>query len=90
MLFNNLQLETFRHVASKMNYTLLMFFIQKETHFPHGSLIIARCKQFGLYKLKGDNALHCENGDWAPKFPECVPTTVVTNFTGLLICSINM
>ncbi|XP_072930729.1 locomotion-related protein Hikaru genki isoform X2 [Epargyreus clarus] len=56
--------------------------IERETHFPHGSLIIAKCKHFGLYKMKGDNTLRCENGEWVPKLPECVPTTVVTNFTG--------
>lgn len=56
--------------------------IDSDTHFPHGSIIVARCKLFGLYKLKGDSSLHCENGEWTPKWPECVPTTVVTNFTG--------
>lgn len=56
--------------------------ITKDTHFPHGSVLLSRCKHFGLYKLKGDNMLHCENGEWTPKLPECVPTTVVTNFTG--------
>ncbi|KAM3968462.1 locomotion-related protein hikaru genki [Aphomia sociella] len=56
--------------------------IDKGTHFPHGSNIVARCKHYGLYKLKGESMLRCENGEWAPKWPECVPTTVVTNFTG--------
>ncbi|XP_049884615.1 locomotion-related protein Hikaru genki isoform X2 [Pectinophora gossypiella] len=56
--------------------------IDKHTSFPHGSLITARCKHFGHYKMKGDGLLHCENGEWKPKLPECVPTTVITNFTG--------
>ncbi|XP_013189377.1 locomotion-related protein Hikaru genki [Amyelois transitella] len=56
--------------------------IDKDTHFPHGSVIVARCRHYGLYKLKGDNLLRCENGEWMPKLPECVPTTLVTNFTG--------
>lgn len=56
--------------------------IEKETSFPHGSSIVARCIHFGFYKLKGDNTMHCENGEWVPKFPECVPTSVITNFTG--------
>ncbi|KAL4717775.1 hypothetical protein ACJJTC_000924 [Scirpophaga incertulas] len=56
--------------------------IDKETHFPHGSVILARCIHFGLYKLKGEATLRCENGEWVPKLPECVPTTLVTNFTG--------
>ncbi|KAL0851687.1 hypothetical protein ABMA28_000020 [Loxostege sticticalis] len=56
--------------------------IDKDTPFPHGSVIVARCRHFGLYKLKGEGTLRCENGEWTPKLPECVPTTVVTNFTG--------
>lgn len=51
-------------------------------HFPHGSVLVSRCKHFGLYKMKGENTLRCENGEWTPKMAECVPTTVVTNFTG--------
>ncbi|XP_063633175.1 locomotion-related protein Hikaru genki [Cydia splendana] len=55
--------------------------IEKVMHFPHGATIVARCRNFGLYKMKGDGVLRCENGDWAPRFPECVPTTLITNFT---------
>ncbi|XP_073955742.1 locomotion-related protein hikaru genki isoform X2 [Choristoneura fumiferana] len=56
--------------------------VEKETHFSHGATIVARCRNFGLYKMKGDGVLRCENGEWVPKLPECVPTTVITNFTG--------
>ncbi|KPI96195.1 Locomotion-related protein Hikaru genki [Papilio xuthus] len=56
--------------------------IEKETYFPHGSIVTSKCKHFGLYKLKGESQVRCENGEWSPKFPECVPTTLVTNFTG--------
>ncbi|KAJ2954041.1 hypothetical protein O0L34_g2254 [Tuta absoluta] len=56
--------------------------IDNDTSFPHGSMITARCKHFGHYKLKGDGTLRCENGEWSPKIPECVPTTLITNFTG--------
>ncbi|CAF4748505.1 unnamed protein product [Pieris macdunnoughi] len=56
--------------------------IENDTNFPHNTTITARCKYFGMYKLKGENEIRCENGEWDPKFPECVPTTVITNFTG--------
>ncbi|KAG6461638.1 hypothetical protein O3G_MSEX012764 [Manduca sexta] len=56
--------------------------IEKETNFPHASVVTARCKHFGLYKIKGENTIRCENGEWTPKWPECVPTSVITNFTG--------
>ncbi|CAK1588528.1 unnamed protein product [Parnassius mnemosyne] len=56
--------------------------IDKETYFPHGSLVVSKCKHFGLYKLKGESQVRCENGEWSPKFPECVPTSLITNFTG--------
>ncbi|CAH0715962.1 unnamed protein product, partial [Brenthis ino] len=52
-----------------------------DTYFPHGSVIVARCKHFGLYKLTGDNMLRCENGEWSSKMPKCVPTSVITNYT---------
>lgn len=64
---------------------MIRIVLQKDTHFPHGSTIVARCRHFGLYKLKGDGVMRCENGEWIPKLPECVPTTVVTNFTGMYI-----
>ncbi|XP_026500502.1 locomotion-related protein Hikaru genki isoform X1 [Vanessa tameamea] len=53
-----------------------------DTYFPHGSVIVARCKHFGLYKLTGENMLRCENGEWSSKMPQCVPTSVITNYTG--------
>ncbi|XP_028169488.1 locomotion-related protein Hikaru genki isoform X2 [Ostrinia furnacalis] len=56
--------------------------IDKDTRFPHGSVLTARCRHFGLYKLRGDGVLRCDNGEWAPRAPDCVPTTLVTNFTG--------
>ncbi|XP_041986294.1 locomotion-related protein Hikaru genki-like [Aricia agestis] len=52
-----------------------------DTYFPHGSIITARCKHFGLYKIKGDNVVRCENGIWSTKMPTCVPTSILTNFT---------
>ncbi|KOB75670.1 Hikaru genki, partial [Operophtera brumata] len=49
---------------------------QKETSFPHGATIVSRCIHFGLYKLKGDGVMRCENGEWMPGFPECLSVTV--------------
>ncbi|XP_050683915.1 locomotion-related protein Hikaru genki isoform X2 [Leptidea sinapis] len=71
----------------KHEYPLLTVYfrnssIQNDTNFPHNTTISARCKYFGMYKLKGDSEIRCENGAWLSKFPECVPTTVITNFTG--------
>ncbi|KAG7313024.1 hypothetical protein JYU34_000105 [Plutella xylostella] len=56
--------------------------IMEPTLFPHGSVVAARCRLLGLYKLKGEGSMRCENGEWTPRFPECVPTTLITNFTG--------
>ncbi|XP_032527367.1 locomotion-related protein Hikaru genki isoform X2 [Danaus plexippus] len=56
--------------------------ILTDTYFPHGSAIVVRCKHFGLYKLTGENILRCENGEWEPKWPICVPTSMITNYTG--------
>ncbi|KAF4518190.1 hypothetical protein B566_EDAN005915, partial [Ephemera danica] len=40
-----------------------------------------RCRELGLYKLLGESALHCQNGAWSHRIPNCIPTTLVTNFT---------
>lgn len=41
-----------------------------------------RCKQLGLYKLLGTANPRCQNGNWTTRLPSCVPTTLLTNFTG--------
>lgn len=48
---------------------------------PHGHLLQARCEDLGLYKLVGEAKVLCSNGLWAPKLPQCVPTTLLTNFS---------
>lgn len=50
--------------------------------FPHGSQLQVRCKQLGLYKLLGTANPRCQNGNWTTRLPSCVPTTLLTNFTG--------
>lgn len=49
---------------------------------PHGHSLQARCKDLGLYKLLGETRVLCSNGLWAPRMPSCVPTTLLTNFSG--------
>lgn len=49
---------------------------------PHGHSLQARCKELGLYKLLGETRVLCSNGLWAPRMPSCVPTTLLTNFSG--------
>lgn len=49
---------------------------------PHGHSLQARCKDLGLYKLLGESRVLCSNGLWAPRMPSCVPTTLLTNFSG--------
>lgn len=52
---------------------------------PHGHSLQARCKDLGLYKLLGETRVLCSNGLWAPRMPSCVPTTLLTNFSGNFI-----
>lgn len=49
---------------------------------PHGHSLQARCKDLGLYKLLGETRVLCSNGQWAPRIPTCVSTTLLTNFSG--------
>ncbi|XP_045784937.1 locomotion-related protein Hikaru genki [Maniola jurtina] len=53
-----------------------------DTYFPHGSVLAVRCKHFGLYKFVGESLLRCDNGEWSHKMPSCVPTSLITNYTG--------
>jgi hypothetical protein len=48
---------------------------------PHGHTLQARCEDLGLYKLVGEAKVLCSNGLWAPKLPQCVPTTLLTNYS---------
>lgn len=48
----------------------------------HGHSLQARCKDLGLYKLLGETRVLCSNGLWAPRMPSCVPTTLLTNYSG--------
>ncbi|KAL7046572.1 hypothetical protein ACKWTF_002641 [Chironomus riparius] len=48
---------------------------------PHGHTLQARCADLGLYKLVGEAKVLCSNGLWAPKLPQCVPTTLLTNYS---------
>ncbi|KAH0812019.1 hypothetical protein GEV33_010772 [Tenebrio molitor] len=41
-----------------------------------------RCRELGLYKLLGTASPRCQNGVWSSRLPSCVPTTLLTNFTG--------
>lgn len=50
--------------------------------FPHGARLQIRCRELGLYKLLGTATPRCQNGVWSSKLPSCVPTTLLTNFTG--------
>lgn len=60
----------FYHICQTLNWDL-----------PHGHLLQARCEDLGLYKLVGEAKVLCSNGLWAPKLPQCVPTTLLTNFS---------
>lgn len=48
--------------------------------FPHEAVLLARCRELGMYKLLGSPSLQCQNGKWTERVPHCVPTTVLTNF----------
>ncbi|KAK3927220.1 Locomotion-related protein Hikaru genki [Frankliniella fusca] len=48
--------------------------------FPHEAVLQARCRELGMYKLRGAASLQCQNGKWSERVPHCVPTTVLTNF----------
>jgi hypothetical protein len=50
--------------------------------FPHGAQVSVRCRELGVYKLLGESALECQNGVWSHRVPNCIPTTLLTNFTG--------
>lgn len=49
---------------------------------PHGHSLQARCSDLGMYKLLGESRVLCSNGLWAPRMPSCVPTTLLTNYSG--------
>ncbi|KAJ9584513.1 hypothetical protein L9F63_021123, partial [Diploptera punctata] len=49
--------------------------------FPHGAIVLARCRELGVYKLLGESSLQCKNGAWSHRIPACIPTTMLTNFT---------
>lgn len=60
------------------------FFSLRQTlnwDLPHGHTLQARCEDLGLYKLVGEAKVLCSNGLWAPKLPQCVPTTLLTNYS---------
>ncbi|XP_032685716.1 locomotion-related protein Hikaru genki isoform X2 [Odontomachus brunneus] len=42
---------------------------------------MVRCRELGKYKFIGDSLLHCRNGTWNGKLPNCVPTTAISNYT---------
>ncbi|PNF36286.1 hypothetical protein B7P43_G05854 [Cryptotermes secundus] len=49
--------------------------------FPHGAMVLVRCRELGVYKLLGESSLQCQNGVWTHRPPACIPTTMLTNFT---------
>ncbi|XP_072161631.1 locomotion-related protein Hikaru genki [Bemisia tabaci] len=60
------------------NKTLLSF----NGSFAHKSVLNLRCQDpLGLYKLLGESINVCEDGVWSHKFPACIPTTSITNYT---------
>jgi len=64
-------------------WSVAVFFVQTERlTFPHGATVQVRCRELGVYKLLGDSALQCQNGAWNHRTPVCIPTTILTNFTG--------
>ena len=64
-------------------WRVAMFCVQTERlTFPHGTTVQVRCRELGVYKLLGDSALQCQNGAWNHRIPACIPTTILTNFTG--------
>lgn len=52
---------------------------------PHGHSLQARCSDLGMYKLLGESRVLCSNGLWAPRMPSCVPTTLLTNYSGTAV-----
>lgn len=48
---------------------------------PHNERVMVRCRELGKYKFIGDSLLHCRNGTWNGKQPNCVPTTSISNYT---------
>ncbi|KAJ3629526.1 hypothetical protein MTP99_013917 [Tenebrio molitor] len=52
--------------------------------FPHEAKLQIRCRELGLYKLLGTASPRCQNGVWSSRLPSCVPTTLLTNFTGII------
>ncbi|XP_059475487.1 locomotion-related protein Hikaru genki-like [Neocloeon triangulifer] len=49
--------------------------------FPDGAQVSVRCRELGVYKLLGESSLTCQNGVWSHEVPNCIPTTLLTNFT---------
>ncbi|XP_014487634.1 PREDICTED: locomotion-related protein Hikaru genki isoform X3 [Dinoponera quadriceps] len=47
----------------------------------HNERVTLRCRELGKYKFIGDSLLHCRNGTWNGKLPNCVPTTAISNYT---------
>lgn len=74
------------HVTElNLTLTIICYVFQKDDwSFPHGARLKVRCRELGLYKLLGDAGPRCQNGQWTSRLPSCVPTTMLTNFTGLL------
>ncbi|KAE8737058.1 hypothetical protein FOCC_FOCC017483 [Frankliniella occidentalis] len=62
--------------------TILKRFVMQASQllFPHDAVLQARCRELGMYKLRGAASLQCQNGKWSERVPHCVPTTVLTNF----------
>ncbi|XP_068617920.1 locomotion-related protein Hikaru genki isoform X3 [Battus philenor] len=54
----------YRHDNKLLSISFKNSSIDKETYFPHGSVVISKCKHFGLYKIKGESHVRCENA-WA-------------------------
>lgn len=75
---------------ASVSYYMIFFSFNLQTNgwdVPHGHSLQARCKDLGLYKLLGETRVLCSNGLWAPRMPSCVPTTLLTNFSGNLNCT---
>ncbi|XP_077302053.1 locomotion-related protein hikaru genki isoform X4 [Arctopsyche grandis] len=76
----------FRECTMQSDYPYLTLTFKNNSillgsRFAHGSIVQARCKELGTYKLLGENSIMCANGEWTSKFPTCIPTSILTNFT---------
>ncbi|UYV80321.1 hig [Cordylochernes scorpioides] len=55
--------------------------VEETLELPHGSSIVLTCAEIGLFRFYGNSTLTCNNGHWSAPMPQCLVTTLHSNFS---------